>query len=95
MATGQWLMAWKGVGPGVDPAVSTASTAHRCPEASSSQDPLIPNVWAQYRQTRPAAEASSPSPQERMDVMKQAQKQVALAASRAEAGIQESDDSAL
>ena len=80
--------------PGVDPAVSAASTAHRCPEASSSQDPVTPNVWAQYRQSQPAAEASPPSPQGRMDALEQAQEQVVLAASRAAAGIPDSSQPA-
>ena len=85
MAVGQWLMAWKGVEPGVDPAVSAASTAHRCPNASSSKDPVTPNVWAQYRQSQPVEEASPPAPQDHMDSLERAHENVVLAATRVEA----------
>ena len=56
MAVGQWLMTWTGEDP------EDTETAHRCPEASGSQDPVAPtNVWSNYRSTQPAQEAASPS----------------------------------
>ena len=62
-------MKWTGIKQGVDPSEDTESTAHRYPEASTSQDPaLSSDAWAPYFQIPPAADASTPYPRKQSEV---------------------------